>query len=102
MLAGVPAANNTLYHQTRFGVGDPIVCINKPAENGANTITLIVRDIEMNKARKLSHIDRVYCPADFSPPGGLSGDRETATAQAAAEFCRRQGIGAITVDPEVV
>jgi Xaa-Pro aminopeptidase len=37
-------------------------------------------------------VDEVACPANFTPEGGLSGDRETATAQAAAECARRAGV----------
>jgi Xaa-Pro aminopeptidase len=40
----------------------------------------------------------VACPADFAPPGGLSGDRETATAQAAAECLRRAGVDRAAAD----
>jgi Xaa-Pro aminopeptidase len=40
----------------------------------------------------------VACPRDFEPHGGLSGDRETATAQAVAECLRRQGIDRVEAD----
>ena len=40
----------------------------------------------MKRARQKARVDHVACPADFAPAGGLSGDRETATAQAAAEL----------------
>ena len=53
---------------------------------------LILRDIEGDRARRHARVDRVACPKDFTPEGGLSGDRETATAQAAAEFLRREGV----------
>ncbi len=43
-------------------------------------------------------VDEVYCPADFSPPEGLSGDRETATAQAVAECLLRHKIGHVVSD----
>jgi Xaa-Pro aminopeptidase len=46
----------------------------------------------MDRARQFARVDHVACPAHFTPPGGLSGDRETANAQAAAEFLRRAGI----------
>ncbi len=38
------------------------------------------------------------CPADYAPAEGLSGDRETATAQAAAEALRRQGVQQVFVN----
>ena len=37
-------------------------------------------------------------PADFAPPGGLSGDRETATAQAAAECLKRAGVREVVAE----
>ena len=80
VLAGVPAVNKALYHQIRFSVGDPAALIRFP-----NQRLLILRDIEMDRGRKHAKADRVACPADFAPEGGLSGDRETATAQATAE-----------------
>ena len=42
--------------------------------------------------------DQVACPADFAPDGGLSGDRETATAQAVAECLRREGVRRAVAD----
>jgi len=85
--AGIPATQSTLYWRTRFPAGDPVALV----EIGAESI-LILRDIEMERARRTARADRVACPADFAPPGGLSGDRETATAQAAAECLRRAGV----------
>ncbi|MBT5017994.1 MAG: aminopeptidase P family protein, partial [Planctomicrobium sp.] len=59
---------------------------------------LLLRNIEMERARKHAHVDQVACPADFTPESGLSGDRETATAQAAAECFRSQGIDHVVAD----
>ena len=87
LIAGIPAHNDTLYHRIRFAVGDPAACLELPEGR-----LLIVRDIEMDRARTQAHADRVACPADFTPEGGLDGDRETATAQAAAEALRQHGI----------
>ncbi len=50
------------------------------------------------RARQHARVDRVACPADFAPAGGLSGDRETANAQAAAEFLRRAGVKEVAGD----
>src|SRR5690606_17771148 len=61
-------------------------------------VLLIVRDIEMQRAKREARADRVACPADFVPVGGLSGDRATATAQAAAECLRRQGAERVIAD----
>ncbi|MBD16244.1 MAG: hypothetical protein CMJ72_13955 [Planctomycetaceae bacterium] len=52
----------------------------------------------MHRAREHATIDAVTCPADHEPAGGLSGDRETATAQAVAELLRSSGIIRTTVD----
>lgn len=97
LMAGVPAANHTLYHRIRFAVGDPVAII-ETAEGGPPRRTLILRDIEMHRARQHARADVVASPADFTPPGGLSGDRETATAQAAAECLARAGITAVRAD----
>jgi len=40
----------------------------------------------------------VACPADFTPDSGLSGDRETATAQAIAECLCRQKVTSVRSD----
>lgn len=93
VFAGVPAINRTLYHRIRFSVGDPAALIE--TESGS---TLILRDLEMDRAREKARMDRVCCPADWAPAKGLSGDRETATAQALAEFLSREGILEVEAD----
>ncbi len=97
IMAGIPAQNMALYHRIRFAVGDPAVLI-EVTESGQSTATLILRDIEMDRAKAHARADQVACPAQFAPAGGLSGDRETATAQSAAEFLRRQEITCVTAD----
>jgi len=97
LMAGVPSANHSLYWQIRFLVGDPAAWLELPSEAGRETL-LILRDIEMDRARAGARADRVSCPADFAPQDGLSGDRETATAQAAAECLIRRGIGKVVAD----
>lgn len=94
VLAGIAAANATLFHRLRFTVGDAAVII----DFADGTSLLIIRDIEMDRARQAGSADRVCCAADFAPEGGLSGDRDTALAQAAAECLRRAGETSITVD----
>jgi len=96
--AGIPATNMTLYRAIRFRVGDPaaLVTLGAGAEGGRRL--LILRDIEMERARRHARADEVACPADFAPEGGLSGDRETATAQALAECLRRRGVGEVRAD----
>jgi Xaa-Pro aminopeptidase len=97
MMAGIPAHNMALYHRIRFLVGDPAVLLELPTAHGSEAL-LILRDIEMDRARAHARADRVSCPAEFAPTGGLSGDRETATAQAAAECLRRAGIQEVVAD----
>ena len=93
VFAGIPALNQTLYHRLRFSVGDPVALIEQ--EGNA---TLILRDIEMDRARQKARVQQVYCPADFSPSEGLSGDRETATAQALSEYLRQHKISDVETD----
>lgn len=96
--AGIPAINRWLYHKMRFLVGDPAALIELTDGAGGHQVALIIRDIEMERARRHARADRVFCPADFAPSEGLSGDRETATAQATAECLRRAGVEHVTAD----
>ena len=98
VMAGIPAINNSFYRRLRFRVGDPAALIELPGRSGQREAVLILRDIEMDRARQQARADRVACPADFTPEGGLSGDRETATAQAAAECLRRGGVKNVVAD----
>ncbi len=91
---GIPATNLWFYRQIRFLVGDPAALISIPGQGS----TLILRDIEMDRARRHARADRIASPRDFAPSGGLSGDRETATAQAAAECLNRAGVHQVTTD----
>ncbi len=97
-MAGIPQLNSALYHRIRFLVGDPVAYIQLPAADGAAKSILILRDIEMERARRFARADEVACPADFTPAAGLSGDRETATAQAAAECLRCAGVTRVVAD----
>ncbi len=92
IMAGIPEINCSLYWRIRFAVGDPTAFIELPGNGATSQSVLILRDIEMARARQKARADRVACPADYAPDGGLSGDRETATAQAAAECLRRAGV----------
>ncbi len=69
-------------------VHDAMIAIDLPD----GTRTLILREIEMDRAKKHARADRVYGYSDFAPSCGLSGDRETGAAQATAECLRRNGI----------
>ncbi len=98
VMAGVPAVNYSLYHRIRFSVGDPTGLVILPTAGGQTKSVLILRDIEMDRARKHARVDQVGCPADFALEVGLSGDRETATAQAVAECLRRNSIRRVVAD----
>lgn len=98
VMAGIPATNLALYHRVRFMVGDPAAYAEIPAPDGSWTRVFIVRDIELERARQHAVADAVHAPADFAPEGDLSGDRETATAQALAECLFRSGVTHATVD----
>ena len=94
VLAGLSSTNATLYHRIRFKVSDSSVIID--FADGSSTY--LVRDIEMERARETVRTDRVACSAEFVPKGGLSGDRDTALAQAAAECLRQAGETEVTVE----
>ncbi len=97
-MAGIPQTNSALYHRIRFLVGDPAAYVQLPLPDGGTRSVLILRDIEMDRARRHARASEVACPADLRRPAGLSGDRETATAQAAAECLRRAGVKQVVAD----
>ena len=68
--------NMTLFHRIQFSVGDSAFFAELP---GGETV-LLVRDIEMDRAKRLAQADRIGCAADYMPAGGLDGDRDTALA----------------------
>jgi Xaa-Pro aminopeptidase len=90
----------SLFHRIRFTVGDPAALVTFEGLQGAGSAlrVLILRDIEVDRARKHARADRVFAPADFTPATGLSGDRETATAQATAECVKRSGAARVEID----
>lgn len=93
IFAGIPLKNPSLYRRVRVALGDPAAWIESPSGDVA-----LVRDIEMDRVREHSAATRVVCPADYEPSDKLDPDRETATAQAVAEFCRRESIKTARVD----
>ena len=86
--AGAPSANPWLFHRAPFTTGDAAVFFDIPGDG----TTLILRDIECDRAKRAKVADHIFAPKEFTPTGGLSGDRDTATAQSAAEFAVRRGI----------
>ncbi len=96
LLAGVPLTNQTLYHQTGVLVGDAAALLGNLPPSGESL--LLVRDIELDRARQIGRADRVACANDFSPEGGLSGDRDVANAQAIVEVLRQRGVKLVLTD----
>ncbi len=94
VLAGVPAVNMTLFHRIQFSVGDSAFFAELP---DGHTI-LLVRDIEMDRAKRLARADQIGCASDFTPEGGLDGDRDTALAQAGAECLRQADVRKVRID----
>jgi Xaa-Pro aminopeptidase len=94
LIAGIPSQSNALFHRIRFMAGDPAAWITLP--DGSET--LLIRDIEADRARRDARVETVCTPADYEPEMGLSGDRETATAQAVAECIHRSGAARVVVD----
>lgn len=88
IIAGSPWASPIVHRRTRFNCHDTVVLIEL---RGKGTFA-IMREIEIARAKKARAADHIHAPKDFAPPGGLSGDRETANAQAAAELLRRNGV----------
>jgi Xaa-Pro aminopeptidase len=94
IIAGVPGINMALYHRIRFKAGDPAAIISIPGQG----TTLIIRDVELERARRTVKADHHFAPHEMAPASGLSGDRPTATAQAAAECIVRAGVKEIWAD----
>lgn len=94
-MAGPPEEHASLFRRIQFAVHDSVVLIE--LEESSKRL-LILRDIEMERASAHALVDEVHCPADFTPEGGLSGDRETATAQATAECLRRNAVTIVRGD----
>ena len=92
VMGGISATNMTLFHQTRFRVGDPLAFADISAANGARKRTLIVRDIELDRAKRHARADVFAVPSEFATAAGLSGERDVSTAQALAECLRRAGV----------
>lgn len=97
VMAGIPSTNKSLYHGIRFNVGDPAALVVTRSAPGIHRL-LILRDIEMDRARQHAIAHKVACPAEFAPADGLSGDRETATAQATAQAVIRAGCNRVIAD----
>lgn len=94
IFAGAPSHNPWLYRRAPFPMGDPMALIELPGKGSF----AILRDIELDRFRASNMADHAHSPTDFTPADGLSGDRETATAQAAAELLAREGVKTVWAD----
>ncbi len=94
IMAGSPMSSKSLYREIRFMVHDATIFI----ELQDGTRLMILREIELDRARQKANVDEVYGYTDFVPEGGLSGDRDTGAAQSAAECLRRNGVTEVTAD----
>jgi Xaa-Pro aminopeptidase len=94
LLAGVPALNKAVFHRVRFAPHDPVSWI-KLADGRR---VMIVRDVELPRARASERADDVDAYEDFTPDGGLSGDRAIRAAQATAECLVRNGVKRVVSD----
>ena len=93
ILAGFADKNASLFRRLGVPLGDPAAWIELDSRRVA-----LVRDLEMDRVEKKGHADDVTCPAEHSPPAGLSPDRETATAEAAAQFLRSVRVEQVYAD----
>ncbi|MEM7392691.1 MAG: M24 family metallopeptidase [Verrucomicrobiota bacterium] len=94
LLAGVTTSNNALYHRFPILLPDIAAFIGL---SGGDSVAF-VRDIEMARAEKSGLAGRICSASEYPPEGGLDGDRDTAMAQAVAEFLRRETDGTIHTD----
>ncbi|TWT50721.1 Xaa-Pro dipeptidase [Rubripirellula amarantea] len=93
IMAGYASHNASLFRRLGVSLGDPAAWIKLDERAIA-----LVRDLEMDRVRAHSRADKVTCPAENSPPAGLSPDRETATAEAAVQILRGAKIEEVTTD----
>ncbi|MFK8111781.1 MAG: M24 family metallopeptidase [Rubripirellula sp.] len=93
ILAGYADKNASLFKRLGVPLGDPAAWIELDLKRVA-----LVRDLEMDRVRQKGHADDVTCPAEHSPPAGLSADRETATAEAAAQMLRAAKVERVYAD----
>ena len=63
VMAGLSWSNKSLYQKVRFVVHDAMIAIDMPD----GTRTLILREIEIDRAKKHARADRVYGYSDFHP-----------------------------------
>ena len=94
LIAGVPSDNMAVFHRIRFSAHDPASLIVLP---GGRRV-VILRDVELERAKKTVAADSVHVYEDFAPDGGLSGDRAIRAAQATAECLKQEGVDRVVSD----
>ncbi|MEQ8769448.1 MAG: Xaa-Pro peptidase family protein [Phycisphaerales bacterium] len=97
LLSGVPSINKAVFWKIRFHAHDPASVIEMPD----GRTTLILRDVELARAKTDARADEVFVYEDFTPEGGLSGDREVRAAQSTAECLVRAGVTEVVGDRSV-
>ncbi|MEM8666102.1 MAG: M24 family metallopeptidase [Planctomycetota bacterium] len=93
IMAGFPDKNASLFRRIGVPLGDPAAWIELDSRRIA-----LVRDIEMDRVQQVGHADDVTTPAEHPPPAGLNPDRETATAEAAAQLLRSAKVEKVYAD----
>ena len=93
IMAGSADKNASLFKRIGVPLGDPAAWVELD-----NKRIALVRDLEMERVRQHSHADDVTCPAEHPPAAGLSADRETATAEAAAKLLRSAKVEEVYAD----
>lgn len=94
LMAGSPATNKSLYREVQFLVHDPVVFVELP--DGSRT--MILREIELERAAAAANVDTVAGYGEFAPIGGLDSDRGVLVGQVAAECLTRAGVERVTAD----
>ena len=93
LMAGIPAENASLYLKIGLAAGDPAAWLSIDG-----TSTIIIRDIEKDRAQAVGAADEYASPGDFAPADGLDADRAIATAQSVAECFRQAGVARVQTD----
>lgn len=94
LLAGVPSLNRAVFHRVRFGPHDPVAWVRLPT----GRTLMIVRDVELPRAKASGRADEVFAYEAFAPASGLSGDRAIRAAQATAECLARHDVRTVVAD----
>jgi len=94
LLAGYPVHYPNVYQRVRLPAGDMTVFVDE----GQGRTSMIVRPIEMARARGLGRAAKVYSPEELAPPTGLDSDRNTAFAQATAHLLTQRGVRRVVSD----